>query len=359
MRMTAQLSVLASLYRLLRKGYEWAKPEGEAFAEAKKLLTSSQLFVYYEPALPLVLACDASSYGIGAVLSHKLSDGSKRPIAFASRTLSGAEQKYAQLEKEGLACIFGIKKFHSYLYGRPFEICTDHKPLATLFSRYKPTSQHASARIQRWALILADYDYSLVVKSSEANSNADALSRLPLAESPAQTEVPEELILLVEHISQLPITSEQIKTWTHRDPVLSQVEQFTYHGWPESCPNEELRLFWQKRHELSIHDGCLLWGSWVVVPNQGRRQVLLELHQGHQGCTRMKSLARMYVWWPGLDADIDNAVKGCERCQKNQSDPAATAIEPWKWPAHPWSWLHLDFAGPFLGKQFLVIVVHT
>ena len=137
-----------------------------------------------------------------------------------------------QNRSKGLACIFGIKKFRSYLYGRPFEIGTDHKPLATLFSCYKPTSQHASARIQRWALILADYDYSLVVKSSEANSNADALSRLPLAESPAQTEVPEELILLVEHISQLPITSEQIRTWTHRDPVLSQVEQFTYHGWP-------------------------------------------------------------------------------------------------------------------------------
>ena len=84
-----------------------------------------------------------------------------------------------------------------------------------------------------------------MVKSSEANSNADALSRLPLAESPAQTEVPEELILLVEHMSQLPITSEQIRTWTHRDKVLIQVEQFTYHGWPESCPNEELKFFWQ------------------------------------------------------------------------------------------------------------------
>lgn len=176
--------------------------------------------------------------------------------------------------------------------------------------------------------MLTDYDYSLVVKSSEANSNADALSRLPLAESPAQTETPEELVLLVDHISQLPITAEQTRTWTHRDTLLSQVEQFTYHGWPESCPNEKLKLFWQKRHELSIHDGCLLWGSRVVVPDQGWRQVLLELHQGHQGCTRMKSLARMYVWWPGLDADIENAVKWCERCQENQSDPAVIAIEP-------------------------------
>ena len=115
-----------------------------------------------------------------------------------------------------------------------------------------------------------------MVKSSEANSNADALSRLPLAESPAQAKMPEKLILLVEHMLQLPITSEQIKTWTHRDPMITQDEQFAYHGWPESCPNEKLKLFWQKRHELSIYDGCLLWSSRVVVPDQGRWQILLE-----------------------------------------------------------------------------------
>ena len=98
--------VLAQLYRLLHRGCEWkwAEPEEEAFAEAETLLIASQLHaINYGPELPLVLACDASSYGIGAVLSSRLSDGSERPIAFASRTLSVAEQKYAQLEKSGIA----------------------------------------------------------------------------------------------------------------------------------------------------------------------------------------------------------------------------------------------------------------
>lgn len=78
-------------------------------------------------------------------------------------------------------------------------------------------------------------DYTLVVKSSEVNSNEDALSQLPLAERTSTGRNARGVILLVEHMSHLPITFEQIKTWTHRDTVLSQVEQSTYYSWPESC----------------------------------------------------------------------------------------------------------------------------
>ena len=96
-----------------------------------------------------------------------------------------AEEKYAQLEKEGLACVFGVKRFHSYLYGCKFLLEMDHKPLLGLMGEKKAIPPQASARIQRWALTLAAYEYTLVYRSTGAHGNADAMSRPPLNYQPA------------------------------------------------------------------------------------------------------------------------------------------------------------------------------
>ena len=157
------------LYQLLQKNATWAwgPPQEKAFIEAKKHLTSSALQVHYDPDKELILLCDASPYGVGAVLSHKMEDDSEKPIAFASRSLAPAKKKYAQLDKEALAIIFGVKKFHQYLSGRRFTIYSDHKHLQHLFSEQKPVPSMPSARIQQWALILSAYDYVISYKPGE------------------------------------------------------------------------------------------------------------------------------------------------------------------------------------------------
>ena len=125
--------------------------------------------------------------------------------------------------------------------------------------------------------------------------------------------------------------------------------------WPKEV-DEKLEPFSSKRSELSIHDGCVLWGSRVVVPKKGRDAIIQELHKGHPGMSKMKGLARMYVWWPGIDADMEKSVRRCSSCQEVRSSPPLAPLNPCKWPSRPWSRLHLDFAGPFENRMFLVIV---
>ena len=169
------------------KTLSWGEKQQLAFDKAKSQLTSSSVLMHF----------DASPYGVGAVLSHQTEEG-ERPIAFASRTLSPAERKYAHLDKEGLYIIFGVKKFHGYLFGRKFVIRSDHKPLQRLFDNTRAIPQLASARLQRWSLILSAYDYTILYRSGEKHANADSLSRLPLPEPPSITPQPTDIILLMK-----------------------------------------------------------------------------------------------------------------------------------------------------------------
>ena len=225
-------TLLAPLYSLLQKTeWSWGTAQEKAFQEAKAQLTSSCVLTHYDPQKELILSCDASPYGVGAVLSHRMDDGSEKPVAFASRSLAPAEKEYAQLDKEALAIIFGVKKFNQYLLGRKFTILSDHKPLQHLFSATSPVPPLASARIKRWALILGAYDYTIQYKPGTQHANADLLSRLPLPESPDKIPQPGETILLMENLQLSPVTAKQVKLWTERDPVLAKVRTLTLQGW--------------------------------------------------------------------------------------------------------------------------------
>ena len=354
-------TVLAPLYLLLKSDvkWKWSKDQEKAFRKSKELLLSSDLLihVHFDPSLPIVLACDASQYGIGAVLAHKMPDGTERPVGYVSRTLNEAEKNYAQLEKEGLALVYGVKKFYSYLFGHSFNLITDHKPLLGLLSECKSTSPQASARVKRWSLYLSMFDYTLTFRNTKAHANADALSRLPLPGTPTSHFEPAELVLLATHLESSPVSSSQIAEATRKDPVLSTVSQYVNQGWPEIIPQQsELTPYYGKRNELSFYDGCLLWGCRVVIPKPYQEAVLAQLHEGHQGIVRTKSLARMYAWWPGIDRDVDRTVRQCVTCQKSRPEPPDAPLHPWSWPSRPWARLHLDYAGPVEGKMVLVMV---
>ena len=355
-------TVLSPLYRLLRHSVSWCwgTKQARAFSRVKKLLQSNRVLTHFDDQLPLLLECDASPYGLGAVLSHRMPDGMERPVCFTSRTLTKAEQNYSHLDKEALAIVFGVRKYHQYLYGRPFEIKTDHKPLTYIFHEFKEIPPMSSGRVQRWALLLSAYDYRIRYRQGKANANADALSRLPLPSPEMHTPQPAEVIHLMEHLSTTSLSSAQIKAWTDSDPTLSQVRQLVLEGWPdketELDSREELLPYYRRKLELGVERGCVLWGCPVVVPNAGRELALKMIHEAHPGISKMKALARSYIWWPGMDKEIESCVKKCTECQSSRKDPPATPGQPWPEADKPWTRVHIDYAGPFEGRMFLLII---
>ena len=100
----------------------------------------------------------------------------------------------------------------------------------------------------------------------------------------------------MERLEESPISARDIKRETGRESSLSRVLQFILSGWPEVCDKAMLKPFWSRQTELSVQQGCILWGNRVVVPRSLRPQVLNELHDSHPGISRMKALGRMFVW---------------------------------------------------------------
>ena len=240
-------------------------------------------------------------------------DRSERPIMFTSRTLTNAERNYSQIEKEALAIIFAVKKFHQYIYGQFVTIQTDHKPLLGLLAERKGIPSMAAARIQRWAIILSAYDYKLCYRSGNENNNADCMSRLHFdKEFKGKHSVVDNHVFMTELI-HASVTVKEVALYTNRDPKLSKVISYINRGWPNKT-EEQFKPYFIRRSELSVDNSCVLWGDRVIMPMQLRTKVLEELHDNHSGIVKMKYIARSYVCWPSTDKDIENISKSCTSC---------------------------------------------
>ncbi|XP_061708233.1 uncharacterized protein K02A2.6-like [Cydia pomonella] len=349
-------TVLTPFYKLLKKGvtYQWNQECSEAFRKIKEILTSSEVLAHYSLDLPVVLTCDASSLGVGAVVSHITPDG-ERPVAYASRTLNAAEKGYSQIEREALSIIFGVRKFHQYLYGREFTLRTDHKPLVSIFGEKKGIPVMAASRLQRWAVLLAGYNFNIEYVRSESNA-ADALSRLPVNKSVSLTK---EVTYLNFVQDFLPIDKKMVQVSTEKDSVLRRIVSYLQTGWPSSVNDREVQPYFLRRNELYMDRGCMVWGYRLVIPEVLREKLLRELHVGHMGIVKMKSMARSVMWWPGIDADVERTCRSCGTCVAESSAPPRAPPQPWRYLTDVWTRLHIDFLGPIQGRTFLILIDST
>lgn len=342
-------SITYPLRQLLSKGQRWFwSSQCEAtFIKLKAELQSNRVLVPFDPDLPLVLATDASPTGIAAVLSHNI-DKKERPISYASRSLSSAERNYSQLDREALAIIFGVTHFYNYLFGKNFTLITDNEPLTRIFHPHKALPQMTSARLLRYASFLSGFDYTVKFKKGNDNQNVDCLSRAPVKQSHVSTDgkLGEEVNAICSHaifsISSEHLTFKDICKETRNDPELVTIINDLKNSSTES--------------QYTLHDGVLFRNDRVVIPCTLRAQILSELHDTHLGVMKMKQLARRYVYWPGIDQEIERLVKGCEDCALTKTNPARAPVHPWDEPNVNWERVHIDYAGPFEGHNFLLCI---
>ncbi|KAA3674546.1 uncharacterized protein DEA37_0009003 [Paragonimus westermani] len=377
-----------SLNRLLTKDskWEWTTECPRSFEKVKAMITSDLHLTHFNPSLPIEVASDASNFGIGAVISNVFPDGSEKSIAHAARSLTPTEKNYSQIEKEALSIIFAVKKFHKMLYGRRFTLLTDHKPLLTIFGSKKGIPVYTANRLQRWATMLLAYDFNIQYRNTHEFGKADALSRLinskpidyqpcsltarykkPFCSNSKQTESDDSVIesvtverevrqVLFDNIRALPVTATTIKNLTNHNEVLQKVMHNVRTRWNQHNLYSNIRQFFHRRDSLSIVDGCLLFGERVVVPRVLRDKLLNQFHTGHPSINRMKALARSYVYWSQMDSEIERFCQRCEECQLAAKAPPKCPWQPRPDAEKPWQRLHLDFAVPVNGQNYMILV---
>ena len=306
------------LRALLSKGTDWVwgPNQREAFTQVKEELSKPTTLALYDTQAPTRLSVDASSYGLGAVLMQQ-TDERWRPVAYASRSLTETERRYAQIEKEALAITWGCEKFSDYILGKEISIETDHKPLVPLLTSKQLDS--LPPRVLRFRLRLDRFTYLIHHVPGKDLHTADALSRAPLT-STSNDDVLEELaeLLVAANINHLPAGKERLEAYRQAqkaDPTCSILRQYCHNSWPDkNALAPGLEPYWPERGNLTIGEDLLLHGSRVVIPASLQASTLQKLHQGHQGIQRCRLRANLAVWWPGISRQISEFVSRCPEC---------------------------------------------
>ncbi|CAG9116295.1 unnamed protein product [Plutella xylostella] len=352
-------TILSPLQNLLRKDapWTWSDREEQAFQRIKRELASDRVLTHFDPEARLTLCVDASPTGLGAYLAQG-EEGHERPLAFASRSLSATERNYSQINKEAAAIIFGVKHFHQYLYGReiPFILKTDHRPLLAIFGKKNGVPVMTASRLQRYAIFLSAYNYDIQYIAGDRNSVADYFSRMPVSDSFVEPEECAGRSLINFIVNEtLPISFHDIKKATASDATLKTVIKYLLIGWPKKVKCKNILPYFNCKNDLEIDNGCLMRGHRIIIPQVYRTRMIHELHKGHLGVVKTKSLARTKMWWPGIDGDIQRSVLACSTCSALGPAPPAAPPAPWPRDPAPWARLHIDYM-QFAQRFYLIVV---
>ena len=323
------------LRELLKKKNAWLRgqTQQQAFKDLKSELASERVLAMYDTEKETVISADASSFGLGAVLLHRESSREMRPVAFASRSMTETECRYALIEKEALATTWALEHWSDLLIGMKFKVETDHKPLVPLLST--KLLHELPVRIQRFRMRLMRCTFSNDHVPGKHLYTADALSRAPTNHTGDQQteefrhEVDNYVNAVMLHLPASDHRLEEISRKLNKDDVLKLVLHYVRNGRSEDkrkMQEHNIVKYWQERGNLSVNEGLLMRGQQLVVPPSLRIDILRYLHDCHQGITKTRENATSSVWWLGISRDIEKMVKNCAICEQYRKD----RIEPMK-----------------------------
>lgn len=347
------LATITEPLRMLTKkdtAFAWESEQQRAFEEITKSLAGERVLGYYNVEDRTQVYADASPVALGAVLIQ-FKNGEPRVISYASKSLSDTEKRYCQTEKEALALVWSVERFHYYLFGRVFELITDHKALEVIFA---PTSKPC-ARIERWVLRLQSYKFKVIHKPGK-NNIADPLSRLVVTESPHPcfdygTEA------YVNHVTVLaaPIAIKlcEIDSASKEDETITAVRN----GLDNNVWSDLAKPFKVFETELCFSGNILLRGNRIVMPVCLRARTIELAHGGHPGMSKMKQRLRTKVWWPKIDIDAEKCVKQCHGCTLVGAPSAPEPLMRTELPTKPWQYIAIDYMGPLPSGHNLLVVV--
>ena len=299
------------LRQICRQNMEFELTESVcvAFSLTKEEISKNVTLPDFNPKCSTTVQTNASKKGLGAVLLQN-----SKPVMFTSRALTGSERNYQNLERECLGTIWGMEKFHYFLYGKEFTLETDQKPLVLIYRKHMV---EISPRIQR--LVVRSFPYqpfNMQYKKGMEIPLADTLSRVtptPVEEDGIQLPIVAVNLIM----SNLPVSSTEIELVneeTSKDPTLTILRHYIHMGWPNDCRMlpQELHTFWNYREDLSMENGLITKGARLLIPSTLRRKVLEQIHNGHLGIEKCMLKARYSVFWPGISNDICETVENVE-----------------------------------------------
>lgn len=332
--------------------WTWDQSYEKCYQDLKSLITTDCNLAYYDARKTLHLEVDASQKGLGVAL---VQDG--KPVAFGSKTLTSCQSRYSNIEREMLAIVYGVQRYHTYLYGKFFVVITDHKPLVTICQ--KPLHS-APPRLQRMLLKVQGYSFDVIYRPGSQMILADTLSRLPNPENNTDIDLDEQVDATDVTTAMINFSEQKqtkLREETIKDPTLCAVRDLVYNGWPEhikDLPNPA-RPYWSFRDELAIEAGVLFKGRQVLIPESMKHDILQQLHDSHQGVEKTRRLARESVYWVGINADIEQLCKSCQLCQEFQDANPRGNITPHEIPSKPWQLIASDLF-EVAGKNYLLTV---